>query len=73
MNPEKFAELQVQMKQNQQDYSDFLKDLDGWTSEMKNKDEQLKNQTPTASDKVLYLPYSNLLYHLHVCTVKYEN
>ena len=44
MDPEKFAKIQVQMKQNQQEYGDFLQDLDSWGQEMKEKDTALKSQ-----------------------------
>ena len=50
MDPEKFAKIQVQMKQNQQEYGDFLQDLDSWGQEMKEKDTALKSQ---GSNKVL--------------------
>ena len=43
MDAEKFSKIQVQMKQNQQDYGDFLKDLDKWGDEMKKKESDLKN------------------------------
>ena len=42
MNPEHMAQLQRQMVQNQQELQDYLKDLDSWTGDIKQKDETLK-------------------------------
>lgn len=43
--------LQYQMKQNNQDLQNFLKDLDNWETEIKKKDETLK-QKKTADQEV---------------------
>ena len=42
MDPNKMMEIQTQMKHNQADIQNFMKDLDGWENEIKAKDEELK-------------------------------
>lgn len=48
---DKMLNLQYQMKQNNQDLQNFLKDLDNWETEIKRKDETLK-QKKTADQEV---------------------
>ena len=45
MSQEKMLQLQQQVKQNQGELGDFLKDLDSWTDDIKEKDETLKKQS----------------------------
>ena len=63
MNPEKFIGLQQQMKQNNADLGDFLKDLDSWSNDMKEKEQSLKDLKP---DKVClhYGTFSPLRYRI---------
>ena len=42
----KFVQLQHQIKQNNVELQDFLKDLDSWEADIKQKDEQLKEEKP---------------------------
>ena len=51
MNEEKLLGLQMQVRQNQQEMLDYIKELDGWEKEIKRKDEQLK-QCPVTADEV---------------------
>lgn len=48
---DKMLNLQYQMKQNNQDLQNFLKDLDNWETEIKKKDETLK-QKKTSDQEV---------------------
>lgn len=49
----KAAELQREVKENAEDYQNYLKDLYGWEKEMKLKDEMLKKSPkPSLDDKV---------------------
>ncbi|XP_013380007.1 RNA polymerase II-associated protein 3 [Lingula anatina] len=43
MNEDKMIKLQQQMRENQLEFSDFLKDLDTWEADIKKKEEQLKS------------------------------
>ncbi len=43
MDPGKLAELQLQMRQNQEDLSSYLKDLDSWEKDIKETDKNLKS------------------------------
>ena len=53
MDQSKMLELQVQMRQNNSEVQDFMRDLDGWEKDMKKKDEQIKtNQVPDTTPKV---------------------
>ena len=45
MDPNKFAELQLHMKNNQAELSDYLKDLDDWTNDIKEKERRLFNSS----------------------------
>ena len=44
MSQEKMIELQHQVRQNNEELHDFLRDLGAWTKQMEQKDEQLKNK-----------------------------
>jgi len=44
MSEDKMLELQMQVRRNQQDMLDYVRELDGWEEEMKRKEEQLKQQ-----------------------------
>ena len=49
MDPEKLIGIQHQMRENNQELQDFLKDLDSWEKDIKAKDETLK----TSKDEVM--------------------
>lgn len=53
----KAAELQREVKENAEDYQNYLKDLYGWENEIKAKDEILKNapKTPVDDQVLLYI------------------
>lgn len=57
MNPESLINLQTQVRRNQQDIQDFVKDLNSWESSIGKKDEQLKN-VDLNKDKVALLGYA---------------
>lgn len=42
----KALELQLQMRQNAEDLQSFMKELENWELDMKNKDEQLRTGRP---------------------------
>jgi len=50
MNEEKLFGLQMQVRQNQQELMDYVKELDGWGDEMKLKEQQLKSEIPSSSE-----------------------
>ena len=54
MSQEKFLELQTQMRQNQSELQEFLKDLNSWTDDVKVKDERLRKQTSDFDKSVRY-------------------
>ena len=43
MDENKFSKIHTQMRENQTELQDFLKDLDSWEGDIKQKDTQLKN------------------------------
>ena len=46
MNSEdKFINIQCQMRENQRELQDYLKDLESWEEDIKKKDEALKHTT----------------------------
>ena len=45
-------DLQYQMRQNNEELQDFLKDLEGWQDEIKEKDEKLKSEKPDRGSEV---------------------
>jgi len=50
MNEEKLLGLQMQVRQNQQELMDYVKELDGWGEEIKQKEQQLKRETHSCSE-----------------------
>ncbi|KAM4677899.1 RNA polymerase II-associated protein 3 isoform 1-T3 [Discoglossus pictus] len=46
-SPSKAIELQMQMKQNAEELQDFMRDLENWEKDMKQKDNNLINKTGT--------------------------
>ncbi|KAM4748550.1 RNA polymerase II-associated protein 3 [Rhinophrynus dorsalis] len=44
-SPSKALELQLQMKQNAEELQDFMKELESWEKDIKQKDAKLSNQT----------------------------
>ena len=57
MNEEKLVGLQMQVRQNQQELMDYVKELDGWGEEMKRKEQNIKRETQKCSEVSLILPY----------------
>ena len=53
MNEEKLFGMQMQVRQNQQELMDYVKELDGWGEEMKLKEEQLKQEKQSCSEVLL--------------------
>ena len=61
----KAAELQREVRENADDYQNYLKDLYEWEKEIKVKDEMLKNAPKNiAHGQVLYNTFL-LLYYMH--------
>ena len=60
---EKMLNLQYQMKENNKDLQNFLQDLDGWESEIKQKEETIKTKEPTASVDSLPLYETDIVPH----------
>ena len=52
MDQKKMIDLQYQMRQNNEELQDFLKDLEGWQDEIKEKDEKLKSEKPDRGSEV---------------------
>ena len=50
MDQQKFVELQYQMKQNNEELQDFLRDLDSWESDIKSKEKELMSQEKKTSE-----------------------
>ena len=50
MNEGKLIGLQMQVRQNQQELMDYVKELDDWGEEMKDKEQQLKLETQSCSE-----------------------
>jgi len=50
MNEEKMRDLQLQVRQNQQELMDYVKDLDGWRDEMRLREQQLKQDDRNCSE-----------------------
>ena len=46
MDSEKAAMLQLQLKHNAEELQEYLRELEGWEEEMKQKDEQLSKRKP---------------------------
>ncbi|XP_010885380.2 RNA polymerase II-associated protein 3 [Esox lucius] len=53
MSGNKAIELQLQMRQNAEDLHNFMKDLDSWETDIKKKDEELRNGIVSKSPKIL--------------------
>lgn len=49
---EKMFNLQCQMRQNQSELQDFLKELDSWETDMKQKEQQLLTSDKEENDAV---------------------
>ncbi|THD25427.1 RNA polymerase II-associated protein 3 [Fasciola hepatica] len=47
MDPEKFIELQKQMRENNQEVADFLSDFGSWKEQVESKNAHLQNGKPT--------------------------
>ena len=57
MNEDKLLGLQMQVRQNQQELTDYVKELDGWGDEMKRKEQKLKLETHSCSEVSVILMY----------------
>ncbi|XP_077053672.1 RNA polymerase II-associated protein 3 isoform X7 [Siphateles boraxobius] len=53
MSGNKAVELQIQMRQNAEDLQSFMKDLDNWEEEIKEKDQQLRTGNTSQTPKTL--------------------
>ncbi|XP_069831950.1 RNA polymerase II-associated protein 3 isoform X2 [Dendropsophus ebraccatus] len=49
-SPNKALELQLQMKQNAEELQDFMRELESWEKDIKQKDAKLSNQTATDAE-----------------------
>lgn len=47
-SPNKAIELQLQIRQNAEELQDFVKDLESWEKDIKEKDHDLRHQSGTA-------------------------
>lgn len=52
MSEEKFISIQHQIRQNQEEVSDFIRDLRNWETSIKSKDEKLRKETDSDSEKI---------------------
>jgi len=68
MNEDKLLGLQMQVRQNQQELLNYVKELDGWGDEMKVKEERLKQEIPSCSEVLSLLAYSVLL--IYACLLQ---
>lgn len=53
MSAEKFVQLQRDVKHNQEDLQDFLRDLNAWETNVKKKDQELKHGDTSPGEKIL--------------------
>ncbi|XP_072181776.1 RNA polymerase II-associated protein 3-like [Diadema setosum] len=56
MSADKFLQLQTDVRRNQQDLQSFLRDLNAWETNIKKKDQELKENDCTSSEKEKKLP-----------------
>ena len=56
MDPEKLIGIQHQMRENNQELQDFLKDLDSWEKDIKVKDKNLKTNDKDKKEVIFYFP-----------------
>ena len=52
MDPEKLYDMTRQMRRNNEDISDFLKDMNQWETEMKQKEAEIKATKKTDPNQV---------------------
>lgn len=52
MDPEKLYDMTRQMRRNNEDISDFLKDMNKWETDMKQKEAELKATKSTDKNQV---------------------
>lgn len=50
MSADQFISLQHQIRQNQEDVSDFIRDLKSWESNIKQKDAKLRKKSDSDSN-----------------------
>ena len=73
-SPEKLIELQHQMRLNQEEYADYLKELTSWEDQMQKKEVALKETSDSASSQaqVSFLITRRIkIPCCHGCTVSY--
>jgi len=51
MDPNKLVDMQIQMRRNQEDLADYLRDMESWENDIKVKEEQLASE-PIVKDPV---------------------
>jgi len=74
MNEEKLLGLQMQVRQNQQEFMDYVKELDGWGEEMKLKEQQLTQETKSISEvSLIYSRLADALIHCILCVWRHRN
>ena len=52
MDPEKLYDMTRQMRRNNEDIADFLKDMNQWEADMKTKESEIKAKKPSDSNQV---------------------
>ena len=65
----KMLNIQLQMKQNNEDLKNFLGDLDNWEKEMKQIDSNLKNKKPLEDAVICYFKFCEFISH---CSMKWS-
>jgi len=65
MDSSRATAMQMQLRHNTEDLQDFLRDLETWESEIKEKDNSLKKQKPILKEVILLFPATCLLYSIY--------
>ena len=50
---EKMLEFQQQVRHNNEDLQDYLRDLNNWETAIKQKDDKLRHETSSANEKTV--------------------
>uniref|UniRef100_H3B266 RNA polymerase II-associated protein 3 n=1 Tax=Latimeria chalumnae TaxID=7897 RepID=H3B266_LATCH len=61
-SPNKALELQLQVRQNAEELQDFMRELESWEANIKQKDEELKKQREAVIETVIHLRRSESSY-----------
>lgn len=65
MDSSRATAMQMQLRHNTEDLQDFLRDLETWESEIKEKDNSLKKQKPILKEVILLFPATCMLYSIY--------